>query len=94
MEILSHVNKRVKHHPEIGLPLVQLWSMYREFSGAPMVRNFCVVYIEMAFDRMPVVVSFVEFFCSCAAMGCCLLDLMVSLWFLSSRIRQTWLRSY
>ncbi|XP_039131872.1 proteasome adapter and scaffold protein ECM29-like [Dioscorea cayenensis subsp. rotundata] len=55
MEILSHVNKRVKHHPEIGLPLVQLWSMYREFSGAPMVRNFCVVYIEMAFDRMPVV---------------------------------------
>ncbi|KAH7672010.1 proteasome component ECM29 protein [Dioscorea alata] len=55
MEILSHVNKRVKHHPEIGLPLAQLWSMYREFSGAPMVRNFCVVYIEMAFDRLPVV---------------------------------------
>ncbi|KAJ0985238.1 hypothetical protein J5N97_003594 [Dioscorea zingiberensis] len=53
MDILSHVNKRVKHHPEIGLPLSQLWSMYREFTSAPMVRNFCIVYIEMAFDRLP-----------------------------------------
>ncbi|XP_074321211.1 uncharacterized protein LOC141657772 [Silene latifolia] len=51
LEILSHVNKRVKHELEIGLPLLDLWSMYTEATAAPMVRNFCIIYIEMAFDR-------------------------------------------
>lgn len=54
MEILSHVNKRVKHQLEIGLPLMELWLMYLEATAAPMVKNFCIVYIEMAFDRIPV----------------------------------------
>ncbi|KAL3530047.1 hypothetical protein ACH5RR_009369 [Cinchona calisaya] len=51
LEILNHVNKRVKHQPEIGLPLQELWQLYLESRAAPMVRNFCVVYIEMAIDR-------------------------------------------
>ncbi|KAH9605188.1 hypothetical protein KSS87_006613 [Heliosperma pusillum] len=51
LEILSHVNKRVKHELEIGLPLLDLWSMYTEATAAPMVRNFCIIYIEMAFER-------------------------------------------
>ncbi|KAL9272177.1 Proteasome adapter and scaffold protein ECM29-like protein [Drosera capensis] len=51
LEILSHVNKRVKHEPQIGLPLSELWSMYMDVNAAPMVKNFCIVYIEMAFDR-------------------------------------------
>ncbi|KAL9260866.1 Proteasome adapter and scaffold protein ECM29-like protein [Drosera capensis] len=51
LEILSHVNKRVKHEPQIGLPLSELWSMYTDVNAAPMVRNFCIVYIEMAFER-------------------------------------------
>uniref|UniRef100_A0A2N9FXH9 Proteasome component Ecm29 N-terminal domain-containing protein n=1 Tax=Fagus sylvatica TaxID=28930 RepID=A0A2N9FXH9_FAGSY len=54
LEILSHVNKRVKHHLEIGLPLLELWKMYSEANAAPMVRNFCIVYIEMAFERVQV----------------------------------------
>lgn len=45
------MNKRVKHQPEIGLPLVELWQLYLESGNAPMVRSFCVVYVEMAIDR-------------------------------------------
>ncbi|KAM1056746.1 hypothetical protein ACFX2I_030121 [Malus domestica] len=51
LEILSHVNKRVKHQPEIGLPLSELWNIYSEANTASMVRNFCILYIEMAMDR-------------------------------------------
>ncbi|XP_056682996.1 uncharacterized protein [Spinacia oleracea] len=57
LEILSHVNKRVKHEAGIGLPLSELWSMYTEASTAPMVRNFCIIYIEMAFDRSEIEVQ-------------------------------------
>uniref|UniRef100_A0A5B7B1H9 Proteasome-associated protein ECM29 n=1 Tax=Davidia involucrata TaxID=16924 RepID=A0A5B7B1H9_DAVIN len=52
IEILSHVNKRVKHQLEIGLPLSELWKLYVEANAAPMVKNFCIVYIEMAFERL------------------------------------------
>ncbi|XP_065626874.1 uncharacterized protein LOC112035785 [Quercus suber] len=52
LEILSHINKRVKHQPEIALPLLELWKVYSEANAAPMVRNFCIVYIEMAFERV------------------------------------------
>ncbi|CAK9314254.1 unnamed protein product [Citrullus colocynthis] len=52
LEILSHVNKRVKHQPHIGLPLLELWNIYLEANSTSMVRNFCIVYIEMAFDRL------------------------------------------
>ncbi|XP_011080457.1 proteasome-associated protein ECM29 homolog [Sesamum indicum] len=52
IEILSHVNKRVKHQLEITLPLSELWKLYVESSAAPMVRNFCIVYVEMAIDRV------------------------------------------
>ncbi|KAL3625794.1 hypothetical protein CASFOL_030323 [Castilleja foliolosa] len=52
IEILSHVNKRVKHQQAIGLPLSDLWQLYEDSSSAPMVRNFCIVYIEMAIDRV------------------------------------------
>ncbi|GKU93498.1 hypothetical protein SLEP1_g7091 [Rubroshorea leprosula] len=52
LEILSHVNKRVKHQPEIGLPLMDLWKMYSELNAPPMVKNFCIIYVEMAFERI------------------------------------------
>ncbi|CAA3007764.1 proteasome-associated ECM29 homolog isoform X1 [Olea europaea subsp. europaea] len=53
IEILSHVNKRVKHQQQIGLPLSELWKLYVESSVAPMIRNFCIMYIEMAIERVP-----------------------------------------
>lgn len=52
LEILSHVNKRVKHQPEIGLPLTELWKIYTEANAAPMVKSFCILYIEMAIERV------------------------------------------
>ncbi|KAF7852405.1 hypothetical protein BT93_L0950 [Corymbia citriodora subsp. variegata] len=39
VEILSHVNKRVKHQLEI------------EANAVSIVKNFCILYIEMAFER-------------------------------------------
>ncbi|KAM0826507.1 hypothetical protein ACQ4PT_068829 [Festuca glaucescens] len=53
MEILSHINKRVKHRPEILLPMLDLWKIYTESASSSIVRNFCIVYIEMAFERLP-----------------------------------------
>ncbi|KAM0901521.1 hypothetical protein ACQ4PT_019926 [Festuca glaucescens] len=53
MEILSHINKRVKHRPEIPLPMLDLWKIYTESASSSIVRNFCIVYIEMAFERLP-----------------------------------------
>ncbi|KAL1208896.1 hypothetical protein V5N11_010573 [Cardamine amara subsp. amara] len=53
LEILSHVNKRVKHQHEIGLPLLALWKLYTDPAASPMVRNFAIVYVEMAFERAP-----------------------------------------
>ncbi|CAN8246973.1 unnamed protein product, partial [Cochlearia groenlandica] len=53
LEILSHVNKRVKHQLEIGLPLLSLWKLYTDSAASPMVRNFAIVYVEMAFERAP-----------------------------------------
>ncbi|KAI3900527.1 hypothetical protein MKW92_037227 [Papaver armeniacum] len=52
MEILTHVNKRVKNQLQISLPVSEMWKMYIEANAAPMVKNFCIVYIEMAFDRL------------------------------------------
>jgi proteasome component ECM29 len=57
MEILSHINKRVKHRPEISLPMLDLWRIYTESASSSIVRNFCIVYIEMAFERLPSEVS-------------------------------------
>lgn len=57
IEILSHVNKRVKHQLDIGLPLSELWNLYIEPNAAPMVKNFCIVYVEMAFERVQIEVK-------------------------------------
>ncbi|XP_038694487.1 proteasome adapter and scaffold protein ECM29 isoform X1 [Tripterygium wilfordii] len=52
LEILNHVNKRVKHWPDIGLPLSELWTLFIDANTTQMVKNFCIVYIEMAFERV------------------------------------------
>jgi len=68
LEILSHVNKRVKLQPQIGLPLSELWKLYSGSSAVPIIRNFCIVYIEMAFQRVNAKVS-----CSLYLSACLLL---------------------
>ncbi|XP_056161044.1 uncharacterized protein LOC115693959 [Syzygium oleosum] len=54
LEILNHVNKRVKHQPGIGLPLSDLWRIYTEANAVSIVKNICFMYIEMAFERTDV----------------------------------------
>uniref|UniRef100_A0A8R7QEE1 Proteasome component Ecm29 N-terminal domain-containing protein n=1 Tax=Triticum urartu TaxID=4572 RepID=A0A8R7QEE1_TRIUA len=51
MEILIHINKRVKHSPEIYMPRLDLWKFYTESASTSIGRKFCIVYIEMAFER-------------------------------------------
>ena len=51
LEMLSHVNKRVRGHDQIKLPLDALLDLYLSDSSAPLVKNFAVVYVEMAMDR-------------------------------------------
>ena len=53
MEILSHVNKRLKAQPSMRLPLDDLTSLYLNLERPPMVRNFALVYVEQAFERAP-----------------------------------------
>lgn len=38
LEILAHVNKRVRAQPSHTLPLLELSAMYRDASAAAMVR--------------------------------------------------------
>lgn len=51
LELLTHVNKRVKGHDEIQLPLEQLLDLYKAPGSSLLVRNFALVYVEMAFER-------------------------------------------
>ncbi|KAJ8773217.1 hypothetical protein K2173_028394 [Erythroxylum novogranatense] len=52
IEILGHVNKRVKYQPDIALPLLDLWDLYmKSNASSPLVKNFCIIYLEMAFER-------------------------------------------
>ncbi len=51
LEMLSHVNKRVRGHDQIKLPLDALLDLYLSDASAPLVKNFAVVYVEMAMDR-------------------------------------------
>ncbi|KAK9834910.1 hypothetical protein WJX81_007994 [Elliptochloris bilobata] len=53
LEILSHVNKRVRGHAAIKMPLDALLALYADPGSAPLVRNFALVYLEMAFERAP-----------------------------------------
>jgi hypothetical protein len=50
IEILTHINKRVKEQHHIKLPLADLLSLYLDTTDQ-MVRNFAVVYVDMAYDR-------------------------------------------
>ncbi len=50
LELLSHVNKRIKGH-DIKLPLLPMLEVFNQENAPPMVQNFSLVYVEMACDR-------------------------------------------
>ncbi|KAH6555580.1 hypothetical protein KP509_1Z243200 [Ceratopteris richardii] len=53
MEMLSHINKRVKDQPSIKLPLLDLLALYQNENSDVVVRSFALIYLEMSYDRHP-----------------------------------------
>ncbi|TRY72263.1 hypothetical protein TCAL_11939 [Tigriopus californicus] len=53
MELLVHINKRVKNNANIQLPMDTLLVQYQDPSATSFVTNFTVIYIKMGFPRAP-----------------------------------------
>ncbi|KAI8875721.1 ARM repeat-containing protein, partial [Backusella circina FSU 941] len=52
MEILSHINKRVKTNPSIKLPFESLLNQLTDEKVTAFVKNFTLIYLEMSVQRM------------------------------------------
>lgn len=53
MEILTHVNKRLKSRPEVKLDLVPILKHYQESSNSFLI-NFAIIYITIGFPRLDI----------------------------------------
>ncbi|XP_055629040.1 proteasome-associated protein ECM29 homolog [Toxorhynchites rutilus septentrionalis] len=53
MEILTHINKRLKSRNQIQLPLGSLLQQYQE-SSSSFLMNFAIIYITMGFPRLTI----------------------------------------
>lgn len=51
VEILSHINKRIKAQPQIKLPLLALLEQWKEPNISAFQRNFVLLYLEMGLKR-------------------------------------------
>lgn len=51
VSVLAHVNKRAKNNNDIKLPLKALVTQFKDEKSNAFLRNFNILYIEMAFDR-------------------------------------------
>jgi len=54
LEILGHINKRVKPLPQVQLPLKGLLEQYTSPDSTAFLLNFSVIYLDMAFGRASV----------------------------------------
>ena len=53
LELLVHINKRVKGNDNIQLPVDALLVQYQDPSATSFVTNFTIIYIKMGYPRMP-----------------------------------------
>lgn len=53
MELLVHVNKRVKCRADVQLPVQTLLQLYKEPTSNSFIINFSIIYITMGFPRLP-----------------------------------------
>jgi proteasome component ECM29 len=53
MEILTHINKRLKSRPEVKLDLVPILKHYQESSNSFLI-NFAIIYITLGFPRLDI----------------------------------------
>eukprot|EP01116_Phalansterium_solitarium_P003414 TRINITY_DN14234_c0_g1_i1.p1 TRINITY_DN14234_c0_g1~~TRINITY_DN14234_c0_g1_i1.p1 ORF type:complete len:681 (+),score=200.65 TRINITY_DN14234_c0_g1_i1:140-2182(+) len=51
MEVLSHINKRVKPLPAIKLPVLELLGQFVDPASTGFLLNFNLIYLEMGFAR-------------------------------------------
>ncbi|XP_063311357.1 proteasome adapter and scaffold protein ECM29 [Pelobates fuscus] len=54
MELLVHLNKRIKSRPKIQLPVETLLVQYQDPAAVSFVTNFTIIYIKMGFPRLPI----------------------------------------
>lgn len=52
LELLVHINKRVKSNDNVQLPMEALLIQYQDPSATSFVTNFTIIYIKMGFPRM------------------------------------------
>ncbi|KAL5016584.1 hypothetical protein ScPMuIL_006173 [Solemya velum] len=52
MELLVHINKRLKSLPKIQLPMEALIGQYRDPTATVMIMNFSIIYIKMGYPRL------------------------------------------
>ncbi|KAI8374250.1 proteasome stabiliser-domain-containing protein [Radiomyces spectabilis] len=52
MDILSHVNKRIKMTTSVKLPFEALLAQYNDDKVSAFVKNFTLIYLEMAVGRL------------------------------------------
>ncbi|KAJ3353956.1 hypothetical protein GGF32_002721 [Allomyces javanicus] len=53
LALLAHINARVRSEPTVHLPTQALVALVGAAATAPIVRNFGLVYLEMALERTP-----------------------------------------
>ncbi|KAM4708609.1 proteasome adapter and scaffold protein ECM29 [Discoglossus pictus] len=53
MELLVHLNKRIKSRPKIQLPVETLLVQYQDPAAVSFVTNFTIIYIKMGYPRLP-----------------------------------------
>ncbi|KAI5087767.1 proteasome-associated protein ECM29-like isoform X1 [Silurus meridionalis] len=54
MELLVHVNKRIKSRPKVQLPVETLLVQYQDPAAMSFVTNFTIIYIKMGYPRLDV----------------------------------------
>ncbi|KAK7866865.1 hypothetical protein R5R35_006031 [Gryllus longicercus] len=54
MELLVHINKRIKSRPLVQLPVDALLLQYQDPSASSFVTNFTIIYIKLGYPRLPI----------------------------------------
>ncbi|KAJ8667078.1 hypothetical protein QAD02_008740 [Eretmocerus hayati] len=54
MELLNHVNRRLKSRPQVQLPVEGLLLQYQDPSATAFVINFTIIYIKLGYPRLEV----------------------------------------
>jgi proteasome component ECM29 len=52
MELLVHINKRIKNNLRIQLPVEALLLQFQDPAATSFVINFTIIYIKMGFPRL------------------------------------------